>query len=176
MVKYGNIYKVDVGSVKKIRLGYFINESEARNVLDQVKSSGFSDAFIIADPLNTSILELIHSNYGKNNTTAPKVAPQGKTFTNNEPDFVPTEAQVSAVIYKVRLASYEDPIWFDSKKVKDIGEIEQWSKGFWTIFVLSGYADFAEAEKARIKAVNRGYKDAEVVIDNGGIIERLKKN
>ncbi len=78
--------------------------------------------------------------------------------------------------YKVRLASYEDPIWFDINKVKDIGRVEQWTKGGWTIFILAGYNDLEDAKQALVKAYNRGFKTAEVVIDNGGILERLKQN
>ncbi|MFZ1790109.1 MAG: hypothetical protein WAT92_17450, partial [Saprospiraceae bacterium] len=82
----------------------------------------------------------------------------------------------SNISYKIRLASYEDPIWFDLKKVNDLGHIEQWSKGTWTIFVISGFKSFQDAEQARVKAVNRGFTSAEVVIDNGGVIESIKKN
>ncbi|HRG42201.1 MAG TPA: hypothetical protein PLC27_12400, partial [Saprospiraceae bacterium] len=73
-------------------------------------------------------------------------------------------------------ASYEDPIWFDVNKVKDLGRIEQWTKGGWTIFILAGYSDLEEAKKAQIQASNRGFKTSEVVIDNGGILERLRNN
>ena len=54
--------------------------------------------------------------------------------------------------------------------------MEQWTKGAWTIFILGGYSNYDDADQARIQAINRGYADAEVVIDNGGIIERIKKN
>ena len=33
-----------------------------------------------------------------------------------------------------------------------------------------------EAKDAQIKALNRGFKTAEVVIETGGILERLKEN
>ena len=33
-----------------------------------------------------------------------------------------------------------------------------------------------DAHAAKIRAVNRGFADAEVVIDNGGVLERIKTN
>jgi len=74
------------------------------------------------------------------------------------------------------LASYSDPSWFDLGSVQDLGTIEQWSKSDWTIFVLSGYSNWENAETARIKAVNRGYVDAAVVKDNNGVLETIKTN
>jgi hypothetical protein len=43
-------------------------------------------------------------------------------------------------------------------------------------FILAGYNNLEEAKAATVSAQNRGFKTAEVVIDNGGILERLKQN
>lgn len=166
LIEYGNIYKVHKAKSTKIRLGYYADEYEARRILSQVKSKGYRDAFITKEVLNTSQLELAISNYGSVNTE-PSVNKQDFNYTNNYS--VNTR-------YKIRLASYEDPIWFDVNSVKDIGEIEQWTKGAWTIFVLGGYDDIQDAERAKIQAINRGFTDAEVVLDNNGILERIVKN
>ena len=136
----------------------------------RVRSLGFSDAFLVNDELNTSNMELIFSTFDSNVSSTDQSEESNDYQEYNEPASTLTQE------YKVRLASYEDPIWFETSKVKDLGKLEQWSKGSWTIFILSGFSNFEEAELARISAVNRGYTDAEVVIDNGGIIERLKKN
>lgn len=180
----GNIYKVFAGSAVKIRLGHFNDHNDAAGVLSRVKSLGYNDAFLVNDDLNTSNMELIYSNHNSVNTSsysAPSTSystPSTESSEESSDNFSytkPIEAP-SSQEYKVRLASYEDPIWFESSKIKDLGQLEQWSKGSWTIFILSGYESYEDAEMARIKAVNRGYADAEVVIDNQGIIERLKKN
>lgn len=179
LLKFGNIYKIFVGSSTKIRLGYFINELEARDILRKVKDNGFGDAFMVSNPLNTSNMELVLSSLDSKPNTSfgdeTSTSNNSVTNTNNPPNSSDMNYG-SNVLYKVRLASYEDPIWFDSKKVSDIGKLEQWSKGTWTIFVLSGFKNYEEAEKARIKSVNRGFGGAEVVVDNGGIIETIKKN
>ena len=60
--------------------------------------------------------------------------------------------------------------------VSGLGKVEQWTKSGWTIFVLSGYRTLEDAEKARVKAINKGYTSAELVIDNDGILERLVRN
>ncbi|MEZ4909557.1 MAG: tetratricopeptide repeat protein [Saprospiraceae bacterium] len=168
LVKYGNIYKMYVNRSIKVRLGYFNDRSEAEQILTMVRSNGYKDAFITYESLNTATMELIlsgkdhqsFSDEGNFNTRNPEVAK----------DYMATNK------YKVRLASYEDPIWFDISKVKDLGRIEQWTKGGWTIFILAGYQNIDDAKSAMIQARNRGFKTAEIVIDNNGILERLKQN
>ncbi len=151
----GNIYKVYKSTATKVRLGYYLDRAEAQTVLKQVRARGFKDAFITYDALDTEHLELAMSSQS---TSTPSYTSTGSSE------------------YKIRLASYEDPIWFDVNKVKGIGEIEQWTKGSWTIFVLSGYSNLEEARRAQIKSINRGFVDAEIVVDNNGILERMAKN
>lgn len=153
----GSLYKVRQSQATKIKLGYFFDEYQAKEVLRQVKASGHRDAFITFEVLNTSKMELV------------TVADHSMSNTRNSG----FSASTTGVNYKIRLASYEDPIWFDTNKVNDIGVIEQWSKGEWTIFVLSGFNNLEEAQIAKLAAVNRGYRDAEVVIDRNGILEKM---
>ena len=154
--RYGSLYKVQQSNATKIKLGYFFDEFEAKEVLRQVKAQGHSDAFITYEALNTSKLHLMTVAENKN--------------VNHNKDFY--DASSEGTSYKVRLASYEDPIYFDVTKVNDIGVIEQWTKGDWTIFVMSGYKTMEEAELARVAAMNRGFVDASVVIDRNGILEK----
>ncbi len=169
LVKFGNVYKMHNGSSIKVRLGYFDNRAEAENILAKVRANGFQDAFITFELLNTAKMELILTS-----SDADSFTDEGNFHSKN-----PTEEMRNFKTgnkYKVRLASYEDPIWFDVNKVKDLGRIEQWTKGGWTIFILAGYNNLEEAKAATVSAQNRGFKTAEVVIDNGGILERLKQN
>lgn len=156
--EYGSLYKVRQSSATKIKLGYFIDRAEAKEVLRQVKSRGHSDAFITYEALNTSKLELVTVSNNKNNHY------DGNSYY---------DANSVGVNYKVRLASYEDPIWFDITKINDVGVIEQWSKGEWTIFVMSGFTSLEAAEMARVTALNRGFPQAEVVLDRNGILEKV---
>ena len=155
--RYGSLYKVQQSNATKIKLGYFFDEYEAKEVLRQVKAQGHSDAFITYEALNTSKLHLVTVAENKN--------------VNHKQDFY--DASNEGTSYKVRLASYEDPIYFDVTKVNDIGVVEQWTKGEWTIFVMSGYKSLDEAELARVAAMNRGFVDASVVVDRNGILEKM---
>ena len=151
----GSIYRVNQATATKIKLGYFIDEYAAKEALRQVKAMGHNDAFITFEALNTSRMELV-------TISDDVIASHGDHDTST-----------TGTNYKVRLASYEDPIWFDVTKVNGLGVIEQWSKGTWTIFVLSGYNSMDEAEVAKINAIIQGFRDAEVVLDRNGILENL---
>ncbi len=154
LTKYGNVYKVRKGALTKIRLGYFVSVDEAKSVLSSVKRQGFRDAFMVEDLLNLRELELLVSNY---------------TFNENNKYKKPAEVGN----YKIKLAAYTNPLYFDVNKVKDLGVIEQWSKGKWTIFVLSGYTNYDKAEAAMRKAVNRGFSSAQMVVDNNGVLSTV---
>lgn len=158
LTDYGNIYKIKEASAIKVKLGYYYDEYEAKRILQLVRNMGFTDAFISLSPIDTRNMELI--------------------VNPSENDNFKYSAPIPASVgqYKVRLASYSDPSWFDLASVEDLGTIEQWSKNDWTIFVLSGYSNYENAESARIKAVNRGYIDAAVVKDNNGVLETIKRN
>ncbi|GLR20052.1 hypothetical protein GCM10007940_46680 [Portibacter lacus] len=161
LTSLGNLYKVHKSAATKIRLGYYYEKGEAAKILSSVKGMGYNDAFIVHEPLLTSELELVgDSKNGNSNGTF------SSTFT----------PAPSTSNYKVRLASYTDPLWFDISRVNDLGEIEQWTKGQYTIFILSGYGGLDNAQKALIKAKNRGFTDAHIVMDNNGYLEKLKTN
>ena len=168
LLRYGNIYRMVSNQSVKIRLGYYSDRKEVEDVLAKVKANGFNDAFITFEILNTAQMELMMSSKDDKNFNDA-----GNFHTTNKD--VAEEYKASNK-YKVRLASYEDPIWFDINKVKDLGRLEQWTKGSWTIFILAGYSTFEEARRVQIQAANRGFKTAEVVVDNGGILERIKQN
>lgn len=177
--QYGNLYKVFKSTTTKIKLGYFLDKSEASNVLKNVKARGYKDAFITKDDLSALQLELIVANDSQKTSyttyDAPGTKKKGRTQTSIDNDEYSLH-NTARNSYKIRLASYEDPIWFDIEKAKKLGKIEQWTKGSWTIFILGGYNTYEDAEKTRIMAVNKGFTDAEIVIDNNGILQRLKQN
>ncbi|MEL6124552.1 MAG: SPOR domain-containing protein, partial [Bacteroidota bacterium] len=148
---YGQLYRFFKSSSVKIRLGYFASRAEAERVLTSVKNDGFRDAFITSDVLATSSYEVV----GQSNSTG---------FID---DFSPNSN------FKVKLASYRDPLQFQVDKAIDLGQIEQWTKGEWTIFILGGFETYEAAQSARIKAKNRGFVDAELVEDDKGILKRV---
>jgi len=157
--QFGSLYKMKQSNAVKVKLGYFMDESQAKKVLAEVRRMGYADAFITFESLSAGELELVEVSE--------------KTAQNYAMDGLRTDA-TTGVNFKVRLASYEDPIWFDVNKVKDIGIIEQWNKDQWTIFILSGYDSLEDAKKAELLAQNRGFRDAEIVLDRNGILERFR--
>ena len=154
--QYGSLYRFFKSSAVKIRLGYFHNRSEAENILPQVKRAGYRDAFVTADNLSVANFELL------NNTSGSSYSPSN---FNSAPV---TESQ-----YKVKLGTYDDPLKFNVEAIQDVGRLEQWTKGEWTIFVIGGFPTIEDAKSAQIKARNRGWADAELVIDEGGILRRV---
>jgi len=157
--QFGSIYKIKSTNAIKLKLGYFIDEAEAKDILNKVRAMGYRDAFITCEVLNTAKMELMEvSEATANAYDIEKIRSNATTGVN----------------YKVRLASYEDPIWFDVDAVKDVGIIEQWTKEQWTIFVLSGFDSQDQATKAMLIAKNRGFKDAELVLDRNGILEKIR--
>ncbi len=151
---YGSLYRFFKPNAVKIRLGYYSSKSEAESILYSVKNRGFTDAFITTDVLAVSNFELINASEYNSNST-----------------FV-DDYNISSQ-YKVKLASYNDPLKFNVDAIKDAGRLEQWTKGNWTIFVLGGFATIEEAKKARIMAINRGWRDAELVVDEGGVLRKI---
>lgn len=182
LVQYGNIYKVYANTATKVRLGYFTTEEEARSALRHVKADGYRDAFITFQPLDINKMELVYSSYDYDVATTKSSAGTGDlSNTGNTNAYEPSSYMVrkkwnGTSRYKVRLASYEDPKSFELKRADELGRVEQWTKGGWTIFLTSGYSGIEEAEAACRQAINKGFRDAEVVLDNDGILERLKKN
>ena len=154
--QYGSLYRFFKSSAVKIRLGYFHNRSEAENILPQVKRAGYRDAFVTADNLSVANFELL------NNTSGSSYSPSN---FNSAPV---TESQ-----YKVKLGTYDDPLKFNVEAIQDVGRLEQWTKGEWTIFVIGGFPTIEDAKSAQIKARNRGWADAELVLDEGGILRRV---
>lgn len=154
---YGQLYRFFKSSSVKIRLGYFGTRDEAEGVLRNVKSKGYNDAFITRDVLASSNYEVL----------------QSSSFETDEEGWVNDYNPESS--YKVKLASYLDPLKFQVDNVLDLGRLEQWTKGQWTIFILGGFETIDEARQARIKAINRGFVDAELVEDDRGILSRVKE-
>jgi len=157
---YGNIYKQYSSDAVKIKLGYFQNRNEAADILRQIKSMGYRDAFITQNKLNSPDIELAFtgSHYIKDRVTDNSAS---------------TTISSSNASYKIRLESYKDSVLFSGEAVDDLGRVEQWTKGNWTIFVLSSFNNMEEAIRVKNIAVERGFPNAEVVLDNNGMLEKV---
>jgi cell division septation protein DedD len=80
----------------------------------------------------------------------------------------------SASEYKVRLGTYAKVGNFNPDLVTHLGSIESYRKDDLTIMLLAGYSSLTAAQKARDAAASKGFTDAYVVMDNGGVFERVR--
>ncbi len=150
MGKYGKlasineIYILEQGKYKKVRLGPFPDKTSALAAQKKVKKKGF-DSFIVKD------------------TYFPKV-------TSVESPTVPK----SAGAYYIRLAAYKSLKWFDPSKISNIGQIETEQKGAWKIKYIGSFSTIqqAQANLPAIKAA--GYKNAYIVEKVGYNFEKIK--
>ncbi len=154
---YGQLYRFFKSSSVKIRLGHYASRQEAENILKEIQKLGYQDAFITVDVLATADYEVI-----------------GRTNEYGQSEWINDYTPESN--FKVKLASYLDPLQFKVDNILDIGQLEQWTKGKWTIFILGGFESYEEAQKAKIKAINRGFTDAELVEDDNGILKRVSNH
>ena len=158
---YGDVYKVDADGATKIRIGSFQDVNEAIAVLNLLKKNGLKDAFIVADILDSGRANLLF----KSTTSAPKASPN-------------TESPVSKIgsfetgKYKIRVSEYKAPDWFDVSKINDLGNIEHWTKGGWTIIVLGNYVTEQSAKEVMDKLKTRGFKEAYIVVEENGKLYR----
>jgi hypothetical protein len=83
-------------------------------------------------------------------------------------------SMTSSGAYKVRLGTYSKVGSFNADLVMHLGSVESYRKDDLTIMLLAGYTDLPAAQKARDAAASRGFTDAYVVMDNGGILERVR--
>ena len=155
--RFGNVYKVKVGNITKIRIGYFQTQAEAVEVLKVLKSKGIREAFIVGDVLDANRLELVIARSWE-----------------SEDDRVSELVSSYKSKYKVRVAAYRAPGRFQTSQISDLGHIEHWTKGEWKIIVLSGYKTITQAKSTLKKVQSRGFKDAFIVEDIEGALERVR--
>ena len=70
--------------------------------------------------------------------------------------------------FKVKVASMKKPEWFDDSKVATIWKIDQVVEGDLTVFIMDGIKTLQQAKEIKAKVKAAGYKDAKVVVKEGG--------
>jgi len=159
---YGNVYNRYEGNTTKVRVGVFATRAEAKAAVASIKSKGYKDAFITTE-LKNGLGEGIMLD-GSNTGTVVNTSTTTSTPASTS----------SAGTYKVRLASYRNPRFFNPAKVRGLGAIEEQFKAPWTIMLLTGYPNLSEAIFAKNNAVKAGFRQAHVVLDNGTELKKVK--
>src|SRR5687768_10276021 len=156
----GQVYIHQENGMYKVRIGPFESQLEAKQVLLDVKEKGRKDAFIVVQqdggldiPVSKPAVKVIE---------APVVTPP------MEP--TPTE---SIVEYKVRVASYLHPGTFNPDGIDQLGTLESYRKGEWTIMMIGGFKSIDEAKRAKEIVMSKGFNDAAIVVDKDAIIETI---
>lgn len=159
---YGDVYKVNADGITKIRIGSFVDINEAVALMNLLKKNGIKDAFIVGDVIDPGRTSLIT----KANAKISKPDQPAEDKTEN-PSFK-EEGK-----YKIRVAEYKAPDWFDISKINDLGNIEHWTKSGWTIIVLGNYQTESSAKDVISKLKARGFKDSYIVVEENGKLFRM---
>lgn len=170
----GPVYIHTENGMYKVRIGPYDNQDQAKNVLLKAKERGKMDAFIVIqkglenyNPQGVAIQpdfepEVI-------TTKAVPVSPTPAVNTSVSPEPIVSTEETGD--FKVRLASFLKPGGFNTSDVDQYGPLESYRKGEWTIMMIGGFKTQKEAAKVRDLVIAKGYKDAAVVVDRGGLIE-----
>ncbi|HQX44064.1 MAG: PD40 domain-containing protein [Saprospiraceae bacterium] len=150
--KYGDVYRVESDGINKIRIGSFQKLNDALATLSLMKKSGIKEAFVVADILDDKRFKLILKNSTDFKNIKETIDETGK--------------------FKIRVAEFKAPDWFDPSPLRDIGKIEHWTKGGWTIIVLGDFANSHDAIQALDKVKAKGFKEAYIVIEENGKLFR----
>ncbi|MEM1121931.1 MAG: carboxypeptidase regulatory-like domain-containing protein, partial [Bacteroidota bacterium] len=153
----GNVYNRYEGNKTKVRVGVYPTRAEAAAAAKKIKVRGFKDCFVVSESLE---------GLGQEVVVADVTTPRGGGNNNSSP--------VSMSGYKVRLAAYQQPRFFQRDKVAYIGTVEERIKGPWTIMLLAGYGSLNEAQRAAASARQAGFPQAHVVMDNGVELTKVK--
>lgn len=161
----GPVYIHTENGMYKVRIGPFDNQDKAKQVLLQAKARGKKDAFIVIQ----QGLEAF-SSQGNPAGQSMEVPMEIEEKVSN-PSPAPVINDDEIVEYKVRLASYLKPGGFNTKDIDQYGPLESYRQGDWTIMLIGGFKTAKDAERVRDLVIAKGYKDAAVVVDKGGILE-----
>lgn len=157
--EFGPVYVQKENGMYKVRIGPYETQQDAKQILLAVKSKGRKDAFIAV---------------GQKSAYDKPIAPKPTPRTNESPKAQTVSQSMQSGDYKVRIASYLRPGDFNTNGLDQLGKLESYRKGEWTIMMLGGYRTEAEARKVQEVIIGKGFKDAEVVVERDGLLETVK--
>jgi cell division septation protein DedD len=170
----GPVYIHTENALYKVRIGPFDSQDKAKQVLLQAKARGKKDAFIVIQQGLDAFSAQGHP-AGQYMEAPMEMKEQNSTPSSNviDPSTKPSVGSPDDVMleYKVRLASYLKPGGFNTKDIDQYGPLESYRQGDWTIMLIGGFKTAKDAEHVRDLVIAKGYKDAAVVVDKGGILD-----
>lgn len=171
--EFGNVYYMNLDNVFKVRVGAFLDKTQAEATLRSVKPT-YKDAFLVKEQTTNVVDKLILEEGTYLADANPNRTPIATTTpTPNQNTDVTTTPNLNG--YKVQLAAYRNPQNFDAKKVNDLGIVEQMRKGDLTVMFVSGFSTIQEAKRAMERARSLGFTSAFVVMEENGELKRVKE-
>ncbi|MEL6867275.1 MAG: carboxypeptidase regulatory-like domain-containing protein [Bacteroidota bacterium] len=168
----GNLYSRPEKGYKKVRVGIFETKAEASEARKAIRERGFDKAFVVLERLEDMVdVEFYYEPVVLEETPEP-VVEEPVIETPPVVEEVPVMEE-NSVAYKVRLASYRNPDFFNQQLVNGIGQVERIKRGTFTVMLLSGYTNLQEAIDASEEAVKSGFADAHVVLDDNGRLVKV---
>jgi SPOR domain len=161
----GPVYIHTENGLYKVRIGPYHTQEGAAQILLQAKARGKKDAFIVVQKgIENHVPFEFEDLQDKKMQTEVVAAPTVAT------PVVTNDSEVAGE-YKVRLASYLKPGGFNTTDIDQYGTLESYRQGEWTIMLIGGFKTAKDAERVRDLVIAKGYTDAKVVVDRGGILE-----
>ncbi|HUR30048.1 MAG TPA: SPOR domain-containing protein [Saprospiraceae bacterium] len=155
----GQVYIQKENGMYKVRIGPYATQVEAKQILGAVKSKGRKDAFIVV------------------NQSGELDAPVVTTEVKETPAPVIEEKEFSLAVgdYKVRVASYLHPGTFNPDGIDQLGRLESYRRGEWTIMMIGGFKTLDDAKRAKNIVSSKGFTDAAIVLEKDGILETVEE-
>lgn len=148
---FGEVYSTQENGKYKIRVGLFETRAEAITAMNAIRNSGYRDAFLVKEE-------------GALMGSGPS--------TPSSPGY-PSNAPASGGAYKVQLAAYRNPAYFDPSPVAGLGTIEERMKGNLTVKFIGGLQTLQEARQALAQARSAGFNTAFIVIEENGELRKV---
>ncbi len=145
----GQVYSKYENNKYKVRVGVFDSKQKADQVLSTVKSRGYTGAFIVTEQGG-----------------APGQQARGGTASAQQ-------ASTAGGQYKVQLAAYKDPRWFNPAGLERYGNIEERMRDGLTVKLLSSFDDIEEAKQAWRQARAAGFNTSFIVVDLGDELRKV---
>ncbi len=158
----GPVYVQNENGMYKVRIGPYESQNEAKQILMEVKSKGRKDAFIVVRQGNSIVNPVVKKPTETRVNESPKTDHMTESATSTQGD------------YKVRIASYLHPGDFNTAGIDNLGTLESYRKGEWTIMMLGGFTSLEAATKAKNIVISKGFNDAAVIMVKDGILETIQ--
>lgn len=156
---FGEVYSTEENGKYKIRVGLYTTREEAISAMNAIRNSGYRDAFLVKEEGALMGSTDITGNQVPNSPGYPS------TTESSQP--------VSSGMYKVQLAAYRNPAYFDPSPIAGLGTIEERMKGDLTVKFIGGIPSLQQARQALAQARAAGFNTAFIVVEENGQLRKV---